>query len=347
MNVMKKILTIVVPAYNVEKYIRQNLDSLTGLENRDALEVLVIDDGSKDSTGAIADEYFEKYPQCIRVIHQNNRGHGGTINTGIQEAAGKYFKVVDGDDWVDTLELDKYLKKLEILDEDLVFTDYTEYYENTGKTKKFELPLVAETTLFPQNMKIDSFILMHYYTIKTEVLREMPVRIDENCYYVDMEYIIYPLPFVKSIRYEKLNLYCYRLGRRGQSVSAEGFRKHYKENEKMVRAVFSYYRKMTQEKSFKNDNYLLQYYMPLRIFDLLWRHELKCMWFLKGEEKSLSRYLREVDNEVKEESKELYNFFEMSVGRKYSLSNFQIKLLRLTGFRLWTFVRLKKKLARK
>lgn len=343
---MQKVLTIIVPAYNVEKYIRQNLDSLTGLKNREVLEVLVIDDGSNDSTGEIADNYSQKYPQCVRVIHQNNRGHGGTINTGIQEARGKYFKVVDGDDWVDTLELEEYLKKLEALDEDLIFTDYTEYYENTGKTRKFQLPLPAEKTLFPQDMKIDIFILMHYYTIRTEVLKIMPVKIDENCYYVDMEYVIYPLPFVKSIRYEKLNLYCYRLGREGQSVSTEGFRKHYKENEKMVRAVFSYYRKMVHGQLIKENNYLLHYYMPLRIFDLLWRHELKCMWFLKGEEKSLSAYLRKIDSEAREESKELYNFFETSVDRKYSLSNFQIKLLRFTGFRLWPFVRLKNKMMR-
>lgn len=344
---MRKILTIVVPAYNVEKYIRQNLDSLAGVQNRDALEVLVIDDGSKDLTGKIADDYSKKFPQCIRVIHQDNRGHGGTINTGIREAAGKYFKVVDGDDWVNTSELDKYLKKLETMEEDLIFTDYTEYYEDTGKTKKFQLPLTAETTLFPQDMKIDCFIVMHYYTIRTEVFRKIPVRIDENCYYADTEYIMYPLPFVKSIRYEKLNLYCYRLGRQGQSVSAEGFRKHYKENERMVRAAFSYYRKMVQEQSINKNNFLLQYYMPLRIFDLLWRHELKCMWFLEGEEKSLSGYLRKIDNEAKKESKELYDFFEIPAGRKYSLSNFQIKLLRLTGFRLWPFVRLRNRLARK
>lgn len=346
---MRKILTILVPAYNVERFIKKNINSMLEVKNQNELEVLVVDDGSTDSTGKIADAYAKKYPHCIRVIHQPNKGHGGAINTGIREAEGIYFKVVDGDDWVNGEALEEYIEVLKVNHEDLIFTDYTEFYEDTGETKLFTLSLPAGKTLLPQDMRCDEFILMHYYTVRTEVLRQIPRQIDENCYYVDMEYILYPLPFVKSLRYEKKDIYRYRLGRSGQSVSAEGFRKHYKENEKMLKSVFSYYEEMKikEEAEKMHNNYLLSYYMPLRMFDLIWRHELKCMWFLKREEKSLSGYLRSIQNEMEGLSKEICDFYRKSEKRKGTLSNLQIQLLRLTGFRIWPIVRLKKKLLRK
>lgn len=346
---MQKVLTVLVPAYNVEKYLEKNISSMLEGEVQDQLEVLIVDDGSTDSTGEIADAYAKKYPHCIRVIHQPNRGHGGAINTGIREAKGRYFKVVDGDDWVNGIELGKYIRKLGKCHEDLILTDYTEVYENTGKTRIFTLPLPSGKTLLPKDMKYDVFILMHYYTLRTEILRQMPKKIDENCYYVDMQYIIYPLPFIKSIRYEKLDIYRYRLGRAGQSVSAEGFRKHYKENERMICSVFSYYNEVNIREMAERmpDNYLLSYYMPLRIFDLLWRHELKCMWFLKGEERPLSGYLRKIQKEMEIQSGELCDFYQKAGNRKRYLSNLQIRLLRKTGFRIWPLVRVKKKLSGK
>ena len=95
-----KILTITVPCYNSESYMRKCIDSL--LIGGEDVEILIVDDGStKDRTPQIADEYAEKYPTIIRAIHQENKGHGGAVNTGIANATGLYFKVVDSDDWVD------------------------------------------------------------------------------------------------------------------------------------------------------------------------------------------------------------------------------------------------------
>lgn len=346
---MEKILTVVVPAYHVEKYICKNLDSLVNIKNRDKLEVLVVDDGSSDRTGEIADSYAAAYADCVRVIHQSNKGHGGTINTGIKEALGRYFKVVDGDDWVDSPALEALIEKLEKLCEDLVFTDYTEFYENDGTTRSFALPLKPEKTLYPEDMKLNQFILIHYYTVRTEILRKLPYPIDEHCYYADTEYILYPLPFVRTLRYEKLDVYRYRLGRAGQSVSPEGFRKHYKENEKTLMAVYTYYDEIKKlpQTQWTEQNQLLNYYMPRTIFELFWRHELKCMWFLEKEERPLGAYLRALEKRAKKESAKIYNFLDRAEDRKRTLSNLQIRILRLTGFRLWRLVRLKKKLVRR
>jgi len=97
---LDKVLSVVVPTYNSENYLRTNLDSFCIDEIIDCIEVLIINDGSTDKSLSIAMEYEEKYPDTFRVISKENGGHGSGINYGIKYATGKYFKVVDSDDWV-------------------------------------------------------------------------------------------------------------------------------------------------------------------------------------------------------------------------------------------------------
>ena len=93
-----KLLTITIPSYNSEAYMRNCIESL--LPGGEDVEILVVDDGSGDRTGEIADEYEKRYPGIVRAIHQENGGHGAAVNTGLEHASGLYFKVVDSDDWV-------------------------------------------------------------------------------------------------------------------------------------------------------------------------------------------------------------------------------------------------------
>lgn len=365
---MKKLLTVVVPAYQVENYIEKNVESLTQTSYRELLDIIIVDDGSADGTGRLADGLAEKNPDCVRVIHQPNGGHGGAINTGIKEAAGRYFKVVDGDDWVDAGEFHKFLSCLSEAKEDIVFSDYTEVYENSIKEKIFKIPLEPSVKLGIEAMKLDIFLPMHGITYKTNILRMLPREIDRHCFYVDMEYILFPLLFVKSIRYEPYNVYRYRLEREGQSVSPEGFRKHVKDHEKVLFTLIDYYESHVRKDDCLKDshedgadirneeNRILSYYMPQRISDLMLRHYLKCCWFLtpdghiwdKQEKKvSISAYLSGIDKKVKEHSPFLYHFYKQIESRKGSLSNLQLRLLRATGFRLWPLVRWKKKITEK
>lgn len=99
---MEKVLTVVIPSFNVEKYLRQTLESLRNEEILENVEVLIVDDGSTDDTAKIGREYEKRYPQTYRVISKTNGGHGSTINCGIEQSRGTFFKVVDGDDWVNT-----------------------------------------------------------------------------------------------------------------------------------------------------------------------------------------------------------------------------------------------------
>ena len=121
-----KYISFVVPCYNSEEYMEKCIESL--LIGKDDVEIIIIDDGSKDNTGKIADRYQKKYPKIVKVVHQENGGHGEGINTGLKHATGKYFKVVDSDDWLDEEAYKKLLKEIKHIDTDLVVCNYVYTY---------------------------------------------------------------------------------------------------------------------------------------------------------------------------------------------------------------------------
>ena len=118
-----KLLTVTVPCYNSQDYMEKCIESI--LPGGERVEIIIIDDGSKDNTGRIADELAEKHPSVIRVIHQENGGHGEGINQGLSHATGRYFKTVDSDD---TLSGDfvRFLDELEACDRqgDTLYQNY-------------------------------------------------------------------------------------------------------------------------------------------------------------------------------------------------------------------------------
>ncbi len=224
---MEKILTVVVPSYNVEKYLEQTLNSFIDESILSDLEVLVVDDGSKDRTAEIGKKYEEKYPQTFRVISKENGGHGSTINTGIVEGRGKYFKVVDGDDWVNTTDFVQLIKCLKQCEADYVVTNY---YEVDDQTKE-ETPRTFPGLRMNVEMDFDEVasitqIGMHALVIKMSILKEHNIRMDEHCFYVDVEYILFPVPYVEKVVYLDLYVYMYRLAQATQSVSMQGYQKH-------------------------------------------------------------------------------------------------------------------------
>lgn len=227
---MNKILTIVIPSYNVEKFLNQTLDSFIDEKILSDIEVLIVDDGSKDCTVAIGKTYEGRYPQTFRVISKVNGGHGSTINRGIEEASGAYFKVVDGDDWVNTEDFVIFVERLKSCSADYVVTNYYEVYENTREEKAKNFPMLKEAKrgrYFNFDDIADKVQLpMHALVIKTKILQEHNIRLDEHCFYVDVEYILYPIPYVHTIVYFDLYIYMYRLAQQTQSVSIQGYQKH-------------------------------------------------------------------------------------------------------------------------
>lgn len=221
-----KLLTFAIPCYNSESYMEHCIESI--LPGGEDVEIIIVDDGSKDRTAEIADRYAKEYPTICRAIHQENGGHGEAVNTGIRNATGLYFKVVDSDDWVD---YDSYMKILDKLRElvgsntslDMLLANYV--YEKEGaKHKK-----VMRQTGFPKERIFNwndirhfykgHYILMHSVIYRTKLLRECGLELPKHTFYVDNIYVYKPLPHVRTMYYMDVDFYRYFIGRDDQSVN--------------------------------------------------------------------------------------------------------------------------------
>ena len=221
-----KLLSFAIPCYNSKDYMEHCIESI--LPGGDDVEIIIVDDGSKDETAAIADRYAAEYPDIVKAVHQENGGHGEAVNTGLKNATGKYFKVVDSDDWVD---LDSYKKILDKLMEfeqentqiDMLLANYV--YEKEGAKRK----KVMRQTGFPRNeiftwsdikhIHKGHYILMHSVIFRTKLLQECGLKLPEHTFYVDNLYVFEPLPYVKNMYYLDVNFYRYYIGRQDQSVN--------------------------------------------------------------------------------------------------------------------------------
>ncbi|RDW99098.1 glycosyltransferase family 2 protein [Listeria kieliensis] len=222
---MKK-LTIVVPSFNSEDYLERCLNSLVR-ETSEHLEILIVNDGSTDSTGELAESYERAFPGIVRAIHQENGGHGAAVNTGIKEATGMYLKVVDSDDWVDPNALKTLLQVILQVEKsvapDMIINNYV--YEKQGARHK---KTVQYRSFLPQNKVFDwrevrfpvgKYLLMHSLVFKTAILREKVPQLPHHTFYVDNLFAFYPLPFVKKMLYLDIDFYRYFIGRSDQSVN--------------------------------------------------------------------------------------------------------------------------------
>ena len=133
---MNKIVSISIAAYNVENFLDETLSSLFCPDVLDDIEVFIVNDGSKDATADIARKYVEKCPTSFFLIDKNNGGYGSTINASVLKATGKYFRLLDGDDWFDKTELIKYISALKKTDSDLVITDFVKRIQTTKEEKR-------------------------------------------------------------------------------------------------------------------------------------------------------------------------------------------------------------------
>lgn len=214
---MNKILTIIIPTYNMEKYLRQCLNSLL-CDAMDMLEVIVINDGSRDSSSAIAHEYEANYPGMFRVIDKKNGNYGSCINRGLKEVTGKYVKVLDADDMFERSLLDKFLILLETVDADVVVNDFNTFRENEGKKlNSYSFPndhLIPITEIFATK----SFVPMHSITYKSSIFKKFCYHQTEGISYTDMQWNSIPLLYADNFIYCKMPLYIYRLGREGQTM---------------------------------------------------------------------------------------------------------------------------------
>lgn len=228
-----KYITFTVPCYNSAGYMRRCIDSL--LVFKEESEIIIVDDGSTDATPEIADEYALQFPDTVKVIHKENGGHGSGVNAGLATAAGKYFKVVDSDDWLDARSLQKVLFRIMHWEKEQTLADmivcnyvYDHLYENRKKSMAYRNVFKEEQMLTWNDIGMFSpsqYLVMHSLIFRTEVLRESGVTLPEHTFYVDNIFAYQPLPFVKSIYYIDTDLYHYFIGRDDQSVNEEVLKK--------------------------------------------------------------------------------------------------------------------------
>lgn len=222
-----KLITFTVPCYNSAEYMRHCIETL--LPAGEEAEIILVDDGSKDDTAQIADEYAGRYPEIVRAIHQPNGGHGEGVNQGVRNAKGMYFKVVDSDDWLDVDALQQVMAKLREFAAmekpvDLLLCNYVYEHvlDNTSHTISYR-HILPEDRIFTWK-EIGKFppsqnILMHSVIYRTQVLRDCRLELPKHTFYVDNMFVYQPLPSCSTMYYMNLDLYRYFIGRQDQSVN--------------------------------------------------------------------------------------------------------------------------------
>lgn len=235
----QKILTISIAAYNVESYIGKTLDSLMcKKEWLDKLEIFVVDDESTDETAIIAKRYEKRYPQSIHVIHKKNGGHGSTLNYSIRHATGKYFRMLDGDDWYDTISLEKHLQKLTNEDADLVLTPYKRVTtKETTEVNRHYFKYGRKYELAGKTYDLLENLHAAEATIRTSLLQDNNVYLPENCSFSDDAFVSYMILYANSVIKYETNVYRYRIGVEGQSISNIGRIRHKKDGFRVVEDV--------------------------------------------------------------------------------------------------------------
>lgn len=287
---MEKVLSISIAAYNVEKFIEQCLDSFVESGVIEDVEVIVTDDGSKDSTPEIVSKYAEQYPGSIILVRQENAGPGSTVNSGISHATGKYFRMVDGDDWVNPQDFAKLVEKLKKTDSDAIINNYILVDNDTAEQRTVKIENIeADKELKLEKVAPKLDISMHNFIIKTSIMKEH-VKLF-NCFYTDMQYLVFPVRYIKTISFFDLYVYMYRVSLATQSMNPVSLQKNIAMHDKVLFSLLEYY-----EDYRKSDDYneIISEYLISRIVRMA-----GCQ---------LAIYLSY--KPTAEKKAELYNFFE-------------------------------------
>ena len=212
-----KLLSIIIPTYNMQAYLDRCLTSLVCDGVGDELEVLVVIDGATDNSSAIAHGYAERHPHIFRVIDKENGNYGSCVNRGLKEATGKYVRVLDADDYFRTDAFDRYFNDLRAVDADFVLSDYSFVYEGAERPQHFHLGLKPNQVQQVADISLPEFP-MHALAYRRQLLLDIQYRQTEGVSHTDMEWIFIPLFHVHTVAYLPCDVYQYLLGRAGQTV---------------------------------------------------------------------------------------------------------------------------------
>lgn len=237
-----KVLSVAIPTYNMEAYLRRCLDSITQSDVPESLELIIVNDGSTDKSLAIMQEYAAKRPDIINIIDKPNGHYGSCVNAALNVATGKYFRILDADDWFDTDGLLALLKNLQKTDAEAVITPYCIHRHNQTSTIQpqnidFEKKYSVDDKQIWRQQK-SSLYAMHAFTYKTSVLKDIRLKLTEGICYTDTEYLLYPLQQVKEIVFYNIRLYHYDWTRDGQSMDKNVYNRNHSHLAKIILRFF-------------------------------------------------------------------------------------------------------------
>ena len=246
---MNKLLTIVIPTYNMQNYLHRCLDSLLLPDKQiEQLEVLVVNDGSKDNSSVIAHEYETKHPNTFRVIDKENGNYGSCINRGLKEATGKYIKILDADDWFDTAEFSRYMDELQRIDADMILTNHQVVDDAGNLTRKYSYDIEPNKLFaFQEYTEPGVYFAMHSITYRSEMLRSINYHQTEGISYTDTEWVFYPQHGVKTCIYLPYDVYRYVVGREGQTMDSKVLLKSVSHYDTLLRAMVDFANHLSAE----------------------------------------------------------------------------------------------------
>jgi glycosyltransferase involved in cell wall biosynthesis len=290
---MSKVLSVCVPSYNMEKYLNRCVDSFLVPEILNRLELIIVSDGSTDNTLSIANDYKARYPQTIVVIDKPNGHYGSCVNASLKVATGKYFRIVDADDWVDSNALVTFINKLETIDVDCVCTKYTIHNLRDETTITKELEIESNKLLNLNEFRLPKECLhMHNLTYSLSLLNTTNYKPTKGICYTDTEYACIPLSYSTKMCYIDISLYQYYIGRDDQSMSQAVLQKNFKHLVQVINRLLSIHEKNLPFN--KNEN-------------LIWSALLRRLIVLATPSYILNGiYDKEIDNTLRESIKKLY-----------------------------------------
>lgn len=272
MEDIMKLLTITIPCYNSQVYMQHAIES--ALTAGKQAEILIVDDGSSDNTLSVAEVYHKKYPDIIRVIHKENGGHGSAVNTGIANATGLFFKVLDSDDWFDEVSLKKIMHFLryvatESIPLDMIISNYVYEKPSIRKRKVVNYKSAVPCNKFftwddVKHFKMTQNLLMHSIMYRTQLLKECNLVLPEHTFYVDNIFAFVPLPYVKKLYYLNVDLYRYYIGRDDQSVNEAVMTRRIDQQIKITKIMINSHN-LLEISSKKLQSYMLQYLSMMMI----------------------------------------------------------------------------------
>ena len=266
---MSKLLSIIIPTYNMAALLPRCVDSLVQAKNIDALDILIVNDGSKDNSLQVAREWEKKCPTSIRVIDKPNGNYGSTINAALPKAQGVYVKILDADDWFDTTALDELLELIGTMKEqpDILHMNFTQFTASAREVVRYNT-MGREPYEYGKIYQLDDilpdgyirFFLLSALAYRTQMLHDMHYHQTEGISYTDTEMDCYPLFVAKTILFLTINLYQYDLNREGQTLDPKVLMKSVNQLQMVTDAMLAFYEAHHSELSEVRAAWMKQYF---------------------------------------------------------------------------------------